>query len=61
MTSNGLDAIIRSRPNTGTAIVRVVIQTEIPPIRQDESGALPVGDWRVLLEMVIQEFPSQAA
>jgi uncharacterized protein (DUF433 family) len=36
--------------------VNVVIQTEAPPIRQDESGALRVGDSRVLLEMVIQEF-----
>ena len=33
----------------------IVIQTEAPPIRQDESGALRVGDSRVSLELVIQE------
>lgn len=38
----------------------VVIQTEAPPIRQDESGALRVGDSRVLLELVIQEFQDGA-
>jgi len=40
--------------------VSVVIQTEAPPIRQDESGALRVGDSRVLLELVIQEFQDGA-
>lgn len=38
----------------------VVIQTEAPPIRQDESGALRVGDSRVLLELVIEEFQDGA-
>ena len=39
----------------------VVIQTEAPPIRQDESGALRVGDSRVLLELVILEFQDGAS
>ena len=40
--------------------MNVVIQTEAPPIRQDDSGALRVGDSRVLLELVIQEFQDGA-
>ena len=38
----------------------VVIQTAAPPIRQDESGSLRVGNSRVLLELVIQEFQDGA-
>jgi hypothetical protein len=34
-----------------------VIQSEAPPIRQDESGVLRVGDSRVLLELVSQDPP----
>lgn len=40
--------------------MNVVIQTEAPPIRQDTSGELRVGDSRVLLELVIQEFQDGA-
>jgi uncharacterized protein (DUF433 family) len=40
--------------------VNVVIRTEAPPIRQDTSGTLRVGDSRVLLELVIQEFQDGA-
>ena len=36
------------------------IQVDAPPIREDESGALRVGDSRVLLELVIQEFQDGA-
>jgi uncharacterized protein (DUF433 family) len=35
-------------------------QTEAPPIREDASGALRVGDWRVLLELVISAFQDGA-
>ena len=38
----------------------VVIQTDIPPIREDEAGALRVGNTRVLLELVIEEFQDGA-
>lgn len=38
----------------------VVIQTEAPPIRQDETGTLRVGNSRVLLELVILEFQDGA-
>ena len=34
----------------------VVIRTDAPPIRQDETGALRVGSSRVLLELVIRDF-----
>ncbi|RJP34379.1 MAG: DUF433 domain-containing protein [Candidatus Omnitrophota bacterium] len=34
----------------------VLIQTESPPLRQDESGALRIGDSRVLLELVVRAF-----
>lgn len=33
-----------------------VLKTDQPPLREDESGALRVGDTRVLLELVIQAF-----
>lgn len=38
----------------------VVIETAAPPIRQDEAGALRVGDSRVLLDLVVQEFQDGA-
>ena len=38
----------------------LVIQTDAPPIYQDEAGALRVGNSRVLLELVIQEFQDGA-
>ncbi|MCY2990479.1 MAG: DUF433 domain-containing protein [Planctomycetota bacterium] len=38
----------------------LVIQTHTPPICQDEAGALRVGNSRVLLELVIQEFQDGA-
>ncbi len=38
----------------------LVIQTDAPPIRQDEAGTLRVGNSRVLLELVIQEFQDGA-
>ena len=34
----------------------IVLQAETPPLRQEESGALRVGESRVLVELVIQEF-----
>jgi len=41
--------------------VNVVIQTEVPPLRQDSTGALRIGTSRVLLELVIQAFQDGAA
>jgi uncharacterized protein (DUF433 family) len=40
--------------------VTVVIRTDAPPIRDDESGSLRVGNSRVLLELVIEEFQDGA-
>lgn len=38
----------------------IPLQTEAPPIRDDHSGALRVGDSRVLLELVIRAFQDGA-
>ena len=38
----------------------VMIQTETPPLSQDSSGALRVGESRVLLELVIRAFQDGA-
>ncbi len=38
----------------------VSIRTESPPLRQDEAGALRVGESRVLLELVIDAFEQGA-
>lgn len=38
----------------------VTLQTETPPLRQDPSGALRVGESRVLLELVIRAFQDGA-
>jgi uncharacterized protein (DUF433 family) len=36
--------------------MRLVIEREIPPLREDETGAIRVGNSRVLLEIVIRAF-----
>ena len=36
------------------------VQAEAPPLREDESGALRVGESRVLLELVIRAFQDGA-
>lgn len=38
----------------------IEIHTETPPLRQDASGAVRVGDTRVLLELVIRAFQDGA-
>jgi uncharacterized protein (DUF433 family) len=38
----------------------LTLQTEAPPLRQDSSGALRVGESRVLLELVIRAFQDGA-
>jgi uncharacterized protein (DUF433 family) len=38
----------------------VILQAEAPPLRWDASGALRVGDSRVLLELVIRAFQDGA-
>lgn len=38
----------------------ITIQTEAPPLRRDTSGALRVGNSRVLLELVIRAFQDGA-
>lgn len=40
--------------------MEMVLQTEAPPLRRDESGALRVGNSRVLLELVIRAFEDGA-
>ena len=40
--------------------MEIVLQTEAPPLRRDESGALRVGNSRVLLELVIRAFEDGA-
>ena len=40
--------------------MNVVIQTEVPPLRQDSTGALRIGTSRVLLELVIRAFQDGA-
>lgn len=45
---------------SGANLVTVFIQTEAPPIRQDDTGTLRVGDSRVLLDLVIEEFQDGA-
>lgn len=37
-----------------------LVQPEAPPIREDESGAVRVGETRVLLELVIRAFQDGA-
>jgi len=40
--------------------VNVVIQTEVPPLRQDSTGALRIGTSHVLLELIIRAFQDGA-
>jgi uncharacterized protein (DUF433 family) len=40
--------------------MNIAIQTEAPPLRLDSSGALRVGESRVLLDLVIQAFQDGA-
>jgi uncharacterized protein (DUF433 family) len=40
--------------------VTFTVQAEAPPLREDASGALRVGDSRVLLELVIRAFQDGA-
>lgn len=40
--------------------MEIILQTETPPLRRDESGALRVGRSRVLLELVIRAFQDGA-
>jgi len=37
-----------------------IVQAEAPPLREDASGALRIGDSRVLLELVIRAFQDGA-
>src|SRR5437764_8106812 len=38
----------------------LAVEAEMPPLREDETGALRVGDSRVLLELVIRAFQEGA-
>lgn len=40
--------------------MEMVLQTEAPPLHQDQRGGLRVGDSRVLLELVIRAFDDGA-
>jgi len=44
----------------GEAIMSFIVQAEAPPLREDASGALRIGDSRVLLELVIRAFQDGA-
>jgi uncharacterized protein (DUF433 family) len=39
----------------------LILEREIPPLREDESGAIRVGNTRVLLEVVIRAFQDGAS
>ncbi len=39
----------------------IVLQSETPPLRQDEDGSIRVGQTRVLLEIVIHAFQNGAS
>lgn len=39
----------------------LVLECESPPLREDETGAIRIGDSRVLLELVIRAFQDGAA
>jgi uncharacterized protein (DUF433 family) len=41
--------------------VSLVLEYESPPLREDESGAIRIGDSRVLLELVIRAFQDGAS
>ena len=41
-------------------VVSIVVQNETPPLRLDSSGALRIGQSRVLLELVIRAFQDGA-
>jgi uncharacterized protein (DUF433 family) len=45
---------------TREQITEVEIQLDTPPLRQDTSGAIRVGETRVLLELVIRAFQDGA-
>ncbi len=40
--------------------MEIILQTEVPPLRRDASGALRVGHSRVLLELIIRAFQDGA-
>lgn len=40
--------------------MEIILQTEVPPLRWDASGALRIGHSRVLLELVIRAFQDGA-
>ena len=42
-------------------MVRLILESEAPPLREDESGVIRVGNSRVLLELVIRAFQDGAA
>jgi uncharacterized protein (DUF433 family) len=44
----------------GGITVTLVLQAETPPLREDSSGAIRVGNSRVLLELVLEAFQDGA-
>ncbi|NJL20933.1 MAG: DUF433 domain-containing protein [Leptolyngbyaceae cyanobacterium SM1_3_5] len=42
-------------------MANLTLESEAPPLREDESGAIRVGNSRVLLELVIRAFQDGAA
>jgi uncharacterized protein (DUF433 family) len=51
---------VQSFGNSTEELMAFTPQTETPPIREDASGALRVGESRVLLELVIRAFQDGA-
>jgi hypothetical protein len=45
----------------GGQIMSLVLECEAPPFREDESGAIRIGNTRVLLKLVIRAFQDGAS
>ena len=52
---------IRSVPETGIESMNLVLERELPPLREDDTGAIRVGSSRVLLETVLRAFQDGAS
>lgn len=47
--------------NIGDKFMTLIVEREAPPFREDETGAIRVGQSRVLLELVIRAFQDGAS
>jgi uncharacterized protein (DUF433 family) len=53
-------SVLASGTERGKYVMPFTVKTDVPPLREDASGALRVGDSRVLLELVIRAFQDGA-